>query len=99
MRPSIAWTVIVDCVVGYDLVFGLLQFHHLAELVRLASLAFADHFRCRLEQARAMSSTRSFTLRLRSRNLAPTSPAILVIFFIVRVSTRTPSPNRLESVG
>jgi hypothetical protein len=38
-------------------------------------------------------------LRLRSRNLAPTLPAILVIFFMVRVSTRTPSPNKLESVG
>jgi hypothetical protein len=38
-----------------------------------------------------MSSTLSFTLRLRSRNLAPTLPSILVIFFMVRVSTRTPS--------
>jgi len=46
-----------------------------------------------------MSSTLSFTLRLRSRNLAPTLPAISVIFFMVRVSTRTPSPNKLESVG
>jgi tripartite-type tricarboxylate transporter receptor subunit TctC len=29
----------------------------------------------------------------------PALPAILVIFFMVRVSTRTPSPNKLESVG
>jgi tripartite-type tricarboxylate transporter receptor subunit TctC len=29
----------------------------------------------------------------------PALPAILVIFFMVRVSTRTPSPNNLESVG
>ena len=43
-----------------------------------------------------MSSTRSFTVRLRSRNCAPTSPAIAAIFFIVRVSTRTPSPSRLD---
>ena len=49
--------------------------------------------------ARAISSTRSLTLRLRSRSLDPAAPAILVTFFIVRVSTRTPSPNRLLSVG
>jgi len=49
--------------------------------------------------ARAMSSTRSLTLRLRSRSFAPTSPTIAVIFFIARVRTRTPSPSRLESVG
>src|SRR6516162_3798248 len=49
--------------------------------------------------ARAISSIRSLTLRLRSRSLAPAAPAMLVIFFIVRVSTRTPSPNKLLSVG
>jgi hypothetical protein len=49
--------------------------------------------------ARAISSTRSLTLRLRSRSLAPTAPEILMIFFIVRVSNRTPPPNRLLSVG
>jgi hypothetical protein len=49
--------------------------------------------------ARAMSRTRSLTLRLRLRSLVPTSPAMAVIFFIMRVSTRTPSPSRLESVG
>jgi hypothetical protein len=49
--------------------------------------------------ARAISSTRSLTLRLRSRNLAPAAPAIPVIFLIVRVGTRTPSPNKLLSVG
>src|SRR5437762_12923390 len=47
----------------------------------------------------AQSDPRSFTLRLRSHSLAPVLPAILVIFFMVRISTRTPSPNKLESVG
>jgi len=46
-----------------------------------------------------MSNPRSFTLRLRSRSLAPAAPAILAIFFMMRVSTRTPSPSKLESVG
>jgi len=41
---------IVDFVGGDDLVFGLLQFHHLAEFGRLAGLAFADDFRRWLEQ-------------------------------------------------
>jgi hypothetical protein len=36
---------------------------------------------------------------LRSRSLAPAAPVMPMIFFIVRVSTRTPSPNRLLSVG
>ena len=48
--------------------------------------------------ARAISSTRSLTLRLRSRSRAPAAPAIAVILFIARVSTRTPSPNKLLSV-
>jgi len=52
-----------------------------------------------LRAVRAISSTRSFTLRLRSRSLAPAAPAMPAIFFIVRVSTRTPSPNKLLSVG
>ena len=43
-----------------------------------------------------MSSTVSFTLRLRSRSLVPASPTICVIFFLVRMSTRTPSPSKLE---
>src|ERR1700680_2574441 len=41
----------VDFVGGDDLVFGLLEFHHLAELGRLAGLAFADDFRRWLEHA------------------------------------------------
>src|ERR1700674_2070446 len=41
----------VDFVGGDDLVFGLLQLHHLAEFGRLAGLAFADDFRRWLEQA------------------------------------------------
>src|ERR1700674_2391926 len=36
---------------GAVLVFALLEFHHLAELGRLAGLAFADDFRRWLEQA------------------------------------------------
>ena len=38
-------------------------------------------------------------LRLRSRSLAPPGPAILAIRCIVRVSTRTPSPSSVLSVG
>jgi len=49
--------------------------------------------------ARAIPSTRSLMLRLRSRRAVPAAPAIAVTFFIVRISTRTPSPSRLESVG
>src|SRR6478672_9669128 len=181
---------IIDLVVGDDLIFRLLQLHHLAEFGRLAGLALADDFRLRLEQthelavaarvaaqdaraglfhhlsderhhgiklvaqalqrqllynvgralhargdflreafglprhptggieqltvgalefllallaleraARATSSTLSFTLRLRSRSLVPASLTICVIFFMVRMSTRTPSPSKLESVG
>src|SRR5262249_1865392 len=41
----------IDCVVDNDLVFRLLQLHHLAELVGLGRLALADQFRRRLEQA------------------------------------------------
>jgi hypothetical protein len=48
--------------------------------------------------ARATSSVLSMTAWLRSRNLVPTSPAILIVF-MVRINTRTPSPSRLESVG
>ena len=47
---------------------------------------------------RAISNSRSFTLRLRSRSLVPTAPTISVIFFMVRVSTRTPSPSK-RTVG
>jgi hypothetical protein len=43
--------VIIDLVVDHDLVLGLLQLHHLAELVRLAGLAFANDLRRWLEQA------------------------------------------------
>src|SRR6202162_5793004 len=42
---------IIDLVVDHDLVLGLLQLHHLAELVRLAGLAFANDLRRWLEQA------------------------------------------------
>jgi len=49
--------------------------------------------------ARAISNARSLTLRLRSRSFTPTLPTTLVIFFIVRVSTRTPSSNKRLSVG
>ena len=50
-QVRIVGTPIIDFVVSHNLVFGLLQFHHLAELVRLTSLAFADDLRRRLEQA------------------------------------------------
>ena len=73
-------------------------------LVELSNLPYACVSFSRLclaleRAARAMSSTCSFTVRLRSHSLAPVSPAIVVIFFMVRISTRTPSPNKLESVG
>jgi len=48
---------------------------------------------------RAISSSRSFTLRLRSRSFVPAAPAIFVIWFMVRISTLTPSPNSVLSVG
>jgi hypothetical protein len=41
----------IDFIVGHNLVFGLLQFHHLAKFVRLAGFSFADDFRRGLEQA------------------------------------------------
>jgi hypothetical protein len=53
----------------------------------------------RLRAVRAISSRRNFTLRLRSRSLAPAAPAISVIRRIARVSTRTPSPSNVLSVG
>jgi hypothetical protein len=37
--------------------------------------------------------------RVRSRNKVPTGPDISPTFFMTRISTRTPSPNRLLSVG
>jgi hypothetical protein len=45
------------------------------------------------------SSGRNLTLRLRSRSRVPIGPAIFVIRCIVRVSTRTPSPSSVLSVG
>jgi hypothetical protein len=50
-QVRIAWTPIIDFKVDHDLVLGLLQLHHLAELVRLAGLAFANDLRRWLEQA------------------------------------------------
>src|SRR5215475_12651205 len=50
-QVRIAGTPIVDFVVGHNLILGLLQFHHLAEFVWLAGLAFADDLRRGLEQA------------------------------------------------
>ena len=41
----------------------------------------------------------SIPLRVRSRTLRFNFPALVSIFFILRVSTRAPSPSRLESVG
>jgi hypothetical protein len=50
-QVRIAGTSIVDFVVGHNLIFGLLQFHHLAEFVWLAGFSLADDFRRGLEQA------------------------------------------------
>jgi hypothetical protein len=44
-------------VVGHNLVFGLLQFHHLAELIGLAGLALANNFSRRLGQAENLASS------------------------------------------
>ena len=52
-----------------------------------------------LRAARPISRIRYFTLRPRSRSLAPASPAMAAIRFIARVRTRTPSPSKLLSVG
>jgi hypothetical protein len=38
-------------------------------------------------------------LRIRSRSRVPAFPVTAVTFFIVRVSTRAPSPSKLLSVG
>src|ERR1022692_4400894 len=69
----------------------------------LALFAFRS-FRCwpcslLLRLTRAISTARSFTLRERSRNFVPTSPAPSVTRFMTRVSTRRPSPSKLLSVG
>jgi hypothetical protein len=37
--------------------------------------------------------------RLRSRICVPALPATAVTFFMMRVSTRTPSPSKVLSVG
>jgi hypothetical protein len=50
-QVGIAGTPVVDLVINYDLVLGLLQLHHLAELVRLAGFALANDLGRRLEQA------------------------------------------------
>src|SRR6267378_8272914 len=50
-QVRIARTPIIDLIVDHDLVLGLLQLHNLAELVRLAGLAFANELRRWLEQA------------------------------------------------
>src|SRR5207249_11012356 len=57
-----------------------------------------------LRLARAISTTRNFTLPVRLRNFVPTAPVISLILFISRVSTRTPSPiqtaiGRIVNVG
>src|SRR5258705_917484 len=44
-QVRIARTPIIDLVVDHDLVLGLLQLHHLAELVPLAGLALANDLR------------------------------------------------------
>jgi hypothetical protein len=46
-------------VINDNLVFRLLQLHHLAELVRLAGFALANDFRRRLKQAEELPSLHS----------------------------------------
>src|SRR6185312_3270465 len=45
----------VNLIVGDDLVLGLLQLHHLAELIRLAGLALADDLSRRFEQTEQLT--------------------------------------------
>src|SRR5439155_9786314 len=56
-----------------------------------------------LRLARAISTTRNFTLLVRLRNFVPTAPVISLILFISRVSTRTISHQtaigRIVNVG
>src|ERR1700730_1334909 len=47
----------VDFVIGDDLILRLLQLHHLAELIGLAGLAFANDFGRRLKQAEELAFT------------------------------------------
>jgi hypothetical protein len=49
--------------------------------------------------ARAIAKTFNFADRLRSRICVPALPATAVTFFMMRVSTRTPSPSKELSVG
>jgi hypothetical protein len=51
----VARPLIVDLLVGDNLIFGFLQFHHLAEFVGLGRLALADDLRRRLERAQDLA--------------------------------------------
>src|SRR5499427_4649472 len=59
--------------------------------------SFCSWFLDRLSQA--ICITRRPIVRRRSRNRVPCSPTRSLICFMIRVSTRVPSPNRLLSVG
>src|SRR5215471_19647231 len=54
-QVRIIWPLRVNLVIDDDLVLRLLQFYHLAELVGLAGLAFANDFGRRFEQAKELA--------------------------------------------
>src|SRR6202162_6024206 len=58
---------IIDLVIDHDLVLGLLQLHHLAELVRLAGLALANDLRRWLEHAEELA----FGVRVAAEDTRP----------------------------
>jgi hypothetical protein len=58
---------IIDLVVGHDLVFRFLQLHQIAKFVGLAGLTLADNFRRRLEQRlRSLPSLRISPRKIRA---------------------------------
>ena len=65
-QVAVAGPLIINFIVDHDLVFGLLQFHHLAEFVGLAGLTLADDFRRGLEQAEYLA----FGARVAARRCA-----------------------------
>ena len=58
---------VVDLIVDDDLVLGLLQLDHLAKLVGLGRLAFADDLRRRLEQAEKLAFGARVAAKMRAR--------------------------------
>ena len=77
--------------------FTVLRTFNSAAPIMFLSARFA--FRAQSRSTRAIASTRLRMLRMRSRTLRFRPPDLDSIFFIVRVSTRAPSPNKLLMVG